>query len=90
MIGYFFTNSGKKGLISLSKLNLLFLILILYNMRFWKKNSYKNYDLQIKNEYLNARISKTIENIYDKKKQIITNKFVIIFILFKLLFKPKE
>lgn len=46
---------------------ILSLILILYNMRFWKKNSYKNYDLQMKNEYLNARISKTIENIYDIK-----------------------
>lgn len=57
---------------------ILGLILILYNMRFWKKNSYKNYDLQMKNEYLNARISKTIENIYDiknlRKESYVSNK----------------
>lgn len=57
---------------------ILCLILILYNMRFWKKNSYKNYDLQMKNEYLNARISKTIENIYDiknlRKESYVSNK----------------
>ena len=57
---------------------ILCLILILYNMRFWKKNSYKNYDLQAKNEYLNARISKTIENIYDiknlRKESYVSNK----------------
>lgn len=57
---------------------ILCLILILYNMRFWKKNSYKNYDLQTKNEYLNARISKTIENIYDiknlRKESYVSNK----------------
>ena len=56
----------------------LSLILILYNMRFWKKNSYKNYDLQMKNEYLNARISKIIENIYDiknlRKESYVSNK----------------
>lgn len=56
----------------------LSLILILYNMRFWKKNSYKNYDLQMKNEYLSARISKTIENIYDiknlRKESYVSNK----------------
>ena len=57
---------------------ILSLILILYNMSFWKKNSYKNYDLQMKNEYLNARISKTIENIYDiknlRKESYVSNK----------------
>lgn len=57
---------------------ILCLILILYNMRFWKKNSYKNYDLQTKNEYLSARISKTIENIYDiknlRKESYVSNK----------------
>lgn len=57
---------------------ILSLILLLYNMRFWKKNSYKNYDLQTKNEYLNARISKTIENIYDiknlRKESYVSNK----------------
>lgn len=57
---------------------ILSLILILYNMRFWKNNSYKNYDLQMKNEYLNARISKTIENIYDiknlRKESYVSNK----------------
>ena len=59
---------------------ILSLILILYNMRFWKKNSYKNYDLQMKNEYLNARISKTIENIYDiknlRKESYVSNKII--------------
>lgn len=57
---------------------ILSLILLLYNMRFWKNNSYKNYDLQMKNEYLNARISKTIENIYDiknlRKESYVSNK----------------
>lgn len=57
---------------------ILCLILMLYNMRFWKKNSYKNYDLQTNNEYLNARISKTIENIYDiknlRKESYVSNK----------------
>lgn len=57
---------------------ILSLILILYNMRFWKNNSYKNYDFQMKNEYLNARISKTIENIYDiknlRKESYVSNK----------------
>ena len=57
---------------------ILSLILLLYNMHFWKNNSYKNYDLQMKNEYLNARISKTIENIYDiknlRKESYVSNK----------------
>lgn len=45
-------------------LNVIILCLIfIYHKKFYAKNSYKNYDLQVKNELLNAKISNGIESI---------------------------
>lgn len=49
-------------------LNILVIItLIIYNKYFFIKHSYKNYDLQIKNEILNSKISNSINSIISVK-----------------------
>lgn len=43
------------------------LVVLLYNKNFFNKHSYKNYDLQIKNEVLNTKISDGINSIINVK-----------------------
>ena len=43
------------------------LVVLLYNKNFFNKHSYKNYDLQIKNEALNTKISDGINSIINVK-----------------------
>ena len=50
-------------------------IIFIFLKKFYNKNSYKNYDLQVKNEVLNSKISNTIQTI-DSIKNLAKEKYI--------------